>query len=56
MYMTIIFIYLLLGNCLDNQSQNNVEPPFEGVGTKINSNGLGHMTKMADMPIHGRNL
>ena len=32
-----------------------VEPPWEG-GTKIWSNGLGHMTKMATMPIYGKNL
>ena len=30
-----------------------VEPPWEG-GTKININGLGHMTKMAAMLIYGK--
>ena len=32
-----------------------VEPPWDG-GTKVWSNGLGHMTKMAAMPIYGKNL
>ena len=32
-----------------------VEPPWEG-GTKVYINGLGHMTKVADMPIYGKNL
>ena len=27
-----------------------------GWGTKVCSNGLGHMTKMAAMPIYGKNL
>ena len=31
-----------------------VEPPWEG-GTKIYINGPGHMTKMAAMPIYGKN-
>ena len=32
-----------------------VEPPWEG-GTKVYVNGPGHMTKMAAMPIYGKNL
>ena len=32
-----------------------VEPPWEG-GKKVYINGLGHMTKMAAMPIYGKNL
>ena len=32
-----------------------VEPPWEG-GTKVCKNGPGHMTKMAAMPIYGKNL
>ena len=32
-----------------------VEPPCEG-GTKVYINGPGHMTKMAAMPIYGKNL
>ena len=31
-----------------------VEPPWEG-GTKVCSRHLGHMTKMAVMPIYGKN-
>ena len=30
-----------------------VDPPWEG-GTKVCINGLGHMTKMATMPIYGK--
>ena len=32
-----------------------VAPPWEG-GTKVYKNGPGHMTKMAAMPIYGKNL
>ena len=32
-----------------------VEPPWEG-GTKVYINGPSHMTKMAAMPIYGKNL
>ena len=32
-----------------------VEPPWEGA-TKVCINGPGHMTKMAAMPIYGKNL
>ena len=32
-----------------------VEPPLEG-GMKVYINGPGHMTKMATMPIYGKNL
>ena len=32
-----------------------VEPTWEG-GTKVYINGPGHMTKMAAMPIYGKNL
>ena len=32
-----------------------VEPPWEG-GTKVYRKGPGHMTKMAAMPINGKNL
>ena len=32
-----------------------VEPFWEG-GMKVYINGPGHMTKMAAMPIHGKNL
>ena len=33
----------------------HVEPPWDG-GTKVCSNGPGHMTMMAAMPIYGKNL
>ena len=32
-----------------------MEPPWDG-GTKVCSNGPGHMTSMATMPIYGKNL
>ena len=32
-----------------------MEPPWEG-GTKVCINGPGHMTKMAAMPIYGKNF
>ena len=46
---------LLLGNRLADQANFYLEPPWEG-GTKVYINGPGHMTKMADMPIYGKNL
>ena len=33
----------------------HMEPPLDG-GTKLCSNGPGHMTKMAAMPIYGKTL
>ena len=33
----------------------NVEPQWKG-GTKVCTNGPGHMTKMAAMPIYGKNF
>ena len=47
--------HLLLRNRLTNQSQISYEPPWDG-GTKVCSNGPGHMTKMAAMPIYGKIL
>ena len=32
-----------------------VEPPWDG-GTKLCSNGPGHMTKLAAMPVYGKNF
>ena len=32
-----------------------MEPPLDG-GTKVCSNSPGHMTKMAAMPIYGKNI
>ena len=37
------------------EAKFHVEPPWDG-GTKICSNALGHMTKMAAMPIYVKNL
>ena len=37
------------------EAKFHVEPPWNG-GTKACSNGPGHMTKMAVMPIYGKNL
>ena len=37
------------------EAKFHMEPPWDG-GTKAYSNGLGHMTKMAAMPIYGKNL
>ena len=37
------------------EAKFHVEPPLDG-GTKIYSNGLGHMTKMAAIPIYGKTL
>ena len=37
------------------EAKFHMEPPWDG-GTKICSNGPGHMTKMAAMPIYGKNL
>ena len=37
------------------EAEFHVEPPCYG-GTKDCSNGPGHMTKMAAMPIYGKNL
>ena len=37
------------------ETKFHLEPPWEG-GTKVCSNGPGHMTKMAAMPIYGKNL
>ena len=33
----------------------HMEPPWDG-GTKVCTNGLGHMTKIAALPIYGKNL
>ena len=49
------FKRLLLWNRLANQSQILCGASL-GRGTKVYINGLGHMTKMAAMPIYGKNL
>ena len=37
------------------EAKFHLEPPWDG-GTKVCSNGPGHMTKMAAMPIYGKNF
>ena len=37
------------------EAKFHMEPPWDG-GMKVCSNGLGHMTKIADMTIYGKNL
>ena len=37
------------------EAKFHVEPQWEA-GTKVCSNGPGHMTKMAAMPIYGKNM
>ena len=37
------------------EAKFHVEPPWDW-GTKVYSNGQGHMTNMAAMPIYGKNL
>ena len=37
------------------EAKFHMELPWDG-GTEVYSNGTGHMTKMAAMPIYGKNL
>ena len=37
------------------EAKFHVEPPWDGV-TKVYSNSPGHMTKMAAMPLYGKNF
>ena len=37
------------------EAKFHMEPPWDR-GTKVCSNGPGHLTKMAAMPIYGKNL
>ena len=37
------------------EAKFHVEPPLDG-GVKVCSNGPGHMTNIAAMPIYGKNL
>ena len=54
MYMTIIS-NIFSETALPIKAKFYVEPPWDG-GTKVYKNSPGHMTKMADMPIYGKNL
>ena len=42
-------------NIWPNEAKFHVEPPWDE-GTITYSDGPGHMTKMANMPIYGKNL
>ena len=37
------------------EAKFHVDPPWNG-GTKVCSNGPGHMSKMAAIPIYGKNI
>ena len=50
-----IFNFLFLETAWPIEAKFYVEPPWDGE-TKIWSNGLSHMTRMAVMPIYGKNL
>ena len=53
--VVIKFVYVPLKLIGQSKSKFYVEPPWEGE-TKVCINGPGHMTKMAAMPIYGKNL
>ena len=53
--VVIKFVYAPLKLLGQSKAKFNVEPPWEGE-TKVCINGPGHMTKMAAMPIYGKNL
>ena len=55
LYMTTIFKHLLHWNRLANQSQILCGASL-GRGNESYVNGPGHMTKMAAMPIYGKNF
>ena len=55
MYISIIFKRLLLWNRLANQSQILCEASIEWGNQCVYINNLGHMTKMAAMPIYDKN-
>ena len=50
-----IFKLLHLRKAGPIEAKFHVEPPWD-VGTKVCSNGPGHMTKVAAKPIYGKNL
>ena len=47
--------FLSLETAWPIEAKFHVEPPWDGE-TIACSNGLGHMTKMATMPVYGKNL
>ena len=54
MYVNI-FKHLLFETTGPIEAKFHMEPPWDG-GTKVCSNGPGYMTKLAAMPIYGKNL
>ena len=56
-----VCMYVTFSNIFSSETARSVEakfhmePPWDG-GTKVCSNGPGHMTRMAAMPIYGKNL
>ena len=55
MYMTTFSNIFSTKTALSIKAKFYVEPPGEE-GTKVYINGPGHMTKVATMPIYGKNL
>ena len=55
--MYVVNIFKRLSSETTGQIKANfpMKPSWDG-GTKVYSNGLGHMTKMAAMSIYGKNL
>ena len=50
-----ILLFLSLETAKPIEAKFHLYPPWDG-GTKVCSNGPGHMTNMAVMPIYGKNL
>ena len=55
MYITILSNMFFSETAWPIKAKFYVEPPWE-VGKKAYINGTGHMTKMAAMPIYGKNF
>ena len=55
MYITIISKHFFSVTNWPINAKFHVNPPRE-VGKKVYVKGTGHMTKMAAMPIYGKNL
>ena len=50
-----LLLFLSLETAKPIEAKFHLYPPWDG-GTKVCSNGPGHMTNMALMPIYGKNL
>ena len=55
MYMTTISNIFSTETAWPFKVKFHVVPPWEG-GKKLYINGPGHMTKMATVPVYGKNL